>query len=411
MDADLVRQLSTGEGWGLLQALPPYDEGSALSLQRQLRDAGFAPDLVAAALAQSRLRARAQDKFGEFADGMMFTTDGLEQATRLSVAARHAQRFREAGIRSVHDLGCGIGSDAMALSGLDIAVTAVDADEATAAVAQVNLRHWAITQVEHAAADAFVPPTGPGASEVGVWFDPSRRTPGVADSRGRTRRLFRLEDLSPSWSLVQEMARSVPATGAKLSPGFPHAARPPGTEAQWTSYAGEVLECALWWGPLVRTSGRTALVLDRDGSSAVLTEADGDPVAPKAERLSDLGPWLYEPDRAVIRAGLTGTVTAAVDGVELDEGVGYVAARTAAEVPGARRFAVEEVMPFAVKALRAWLADRDITRITLKKRGVSLDADLLRRQLRVTEGGRGQHATVVITRVRGQQVALVVRPG
>ena len=142
MDLALLRRLTTGEGWGLLQSLPPYDEKEALSLQDRLRGVGFDAALVAAALNQSRLRARAVDKFGEFAQGMVFTSDGLEQATRLSVAARHAQRFRQAGISTVHDLGCGIGADAMAMAGLDLRVRAIDADEVTAAIAAVNLRHW-----------------------------------------------------------------------------------------------------------------------------------------------------------------------------------------------------------------------------------------------------------------------------
>src|SRR5664279_905683 len=94
MDLASVTKLVSGEGWGLLQSLPPYDESSALSLGEGLRLAGFDADLVAAALTQSRLRAKGHDKFGEFADGMLFTADGLEQATRLEIAARHAQRFR-----------------------------------------------------------------------------------------------------------------------------------------------------------------------------------------------------------------------------------------------------------------------------------------------------------------------------
>ena len=142
MDLALLRRLTTGEGWGLMQSLPPYDESGALALQQRLRDAGFDPDLVATALNQARLRAKAKDKFGEFARGMVLTSDGLEQATRLGVAAQHAQRFRAAGIHTVHDLGCGIGSDAMAMAGLDLRVRAIDADEVTAGIAAVNLRHW-----------------------------------------------------------------------------------------------------------------------------------------------------------------------------------------------------------------------------------------------------------------------------
>ena len=408
MDLALLRQLTTGEGWGLLQSLPPYDEDRALGLQQQLRSAGFDPDLVAAALNQSRLRARAVGKFGEFARGMVFTSDGLEQATRLQVGAQHAQRFRAAGIHTVHDLGCGIGADAMALAGLDLRVRAVDADEVTAAVAAVNLRHWPDSTATQGRAEEFTPPAGEGGRHVGAWFDPARRVPGVADVSGRTRRVFRLEEMSPAWDTVESMARALPATGAKLSPAFPHAAVPAGAEAQWTSWEGEVVECALWWGPLVRSKGRTAAVLRGGTPGVVVTEADGDGTAPVLQNLAELGAWLYEPDRAVLRAGLVSALTAATDGAELDAGVGYVGAARRVDVPFAKRYAVVEAMPFNVKALRGWLRDHGIDRLTVKKRGVSVDADLLRRQLRLPPKGSTE-ATVVLTRVRSNQVALVVR--
>jgi hypothetical protein len=408
MDLDLLRRLTTGEGWGLLQALPPYEPGSELSLQQRLRDAGFEPDLVAAAVNQTRLRAKAVAKFGPFAQGMVLTSDGLEQATRLEVAARHAERFRAAGIHTVHDLGCGIGADAMAMAGLDLRVRAIDADEVTAAIAAVNLRHWPDSTAAQGLVEEFTPPAGEGARGVGAWLDPARRTPGVADAAGRTRRVFSLDAISPSWERVQEVARALPATGAKLSPAFPHAALPAGSEAQWTSWDGEVLECAVWWGPLVRHTGRTAAVLGHGRAPAVVTEQQADPEPEPVASIADLGPWLYEPDRAVIRAGLVGAVTATTGGAELDTGVGYVTAPAAHDLPFARRYAVLEAMPFNVKALRAWLRDHGVDRLTVKKRGVTLDADQLRRQLRLPARGRTE-AVVVITRVRGQQVVLVVQ--
>jgi hypothetical protein len=410
MDLAAVTKLVSGEGWGLLQSLPPYDESTVLSLGEGLRAAGFDTDLVAAALTQSRLRAKGHEKFGEFADGMLFTSDGLEQATRLEVAARHAQRFRGAGIRHVFDLSCGIGADAMAIAGLDLAVTAVDTDEVTATLAGVNLRHWPAASASVGTAEETQLPTGEGARHTGAWLDPARRTPGSTDARGRTRRVFRLDAISPSWSAVQSIAQSLPATGAKLSPSFPHAAIPAATEAQWTSLGGEVLECAIWWGPLVSQVGRSALVIGSKGRSWTVREADAggaDATAPVASSLGQIGAWLYEPDRAVIRAGLTGALTSAVDGFELDSGVGYVTSERCVDVGYARRFAVTESMPLNVKALRAWLRERDVGRVTIKKRGVALDADELRRQLRLS----GPVAmTLVLTRIKNQQVCLVVRP-
>ncbi len=219
--------------------------------------------------------------------------------------------------------------------------------------------------------------------------------------------MFRLDAISPSWERVQEVARALPATGAKLSPAFPHGALPRGAEAQWTSYDGEVLECAVWWGPLVRHTGRTAAVLGRDASPVVVTGGQAEEPPPVGS-LGDVGPWLYEPDRAVLRAGLVGAVTAATGGAELDAGVGYVSSSRSEEVPFARRYAVLEAMPFNVKALRGWLRDHGVDRLTIKKRGVSIDADQLRRQLRLPARGKTE-AVVVITRVRSQQVVLVVQ--
>ena len=125
MDLDGISALLTPAGWALLESLPAYDDATAIGLGEQLRRAGHPPELVAAALTQSRLRAKAQAKFGPFADGMLFTPAGLEQATRLPVAARHAQRFAGR-IDRVADLGCGIGADSMALAGLDHEVLAVE---------------------------------------------------------------------------------------------------------------------------------------------------------------------------------------------------------------------------------------------------------------------------------------------
>jgi len=68
-------------------------------------------------------------------------------------------------------------------------------------------------------------------------------------------------------------------------------------------------------------------------------------------------------------------------------------------------------MPFSTKSLRAWLVQRGITGLTIKKRGVRLDDDELRRQLRIgRKAGGGAQATVILTRVAGQQAVLVVDP-
>ena len=104
MDAAGLAKLLSPDGWALLSALPPYDETHTMALSDRLRREGIDPELTAAALTQSRLRAKAHAKFDLFADGMLFTPAGLEQATRLTVAAHHARRYIAAGVTKVADL-------------------------------------------------------------------------------------------------------------------------------------------------------------------------------------------------------------------------------------------------------------------------------------------------------------------
>ena len=54
-------------------------------------------------------------------------------------AARHASRYRTAGVRHVYDLGCGIGSESIALLTAGVDVMAVELDPFTARVAAHNL--------------------------------------------------------------------------------------------------------------------------------------------------------------------------------------------------------------------------------------------------------------------------------
>lgn len=396
--ADSVRRLLSDDGRRLLAQLPPYDPDRVLSVTDRLRADGHAPDLVAAALTQSALRAKATAKFGAAAAGMFFTADGLEQATRPQIAAGHAQRFVDAEVDTVFDLGCGIGSDAVAFAAAGLRVHAVDLDPATAAIAAANAPS-AVVEVADATT-VSIP------SDAAVWLDPARRTRGVADITGRTRRTFRLDELLPSWEFVTALGASGRAVGTKLSPSFPLSALPPEASAQWVSYGGEVLECAVWFGPLADAHRVSARLVDASSASNdVVVHTDS--VAPSADSIDDVDTYLYEADRAVVRAGVTAALTDAVGGVELSPGLGHVSTDQRIDVGFARRFRVLETMPFNQKALRSWLRLRRIGRVTVKKRGVTFDDATFRRDLKLKGS---DHALLLVTRLAETQVVLVLDP-
>ncbi len=401
-----IAPILTPEGWELLASLGPYREDEAFRLTAALRKAGHSPEMVSAVLTQSRLRTKAEAKFGEFARQMIFTKAGLEQATRLTVAARHAQRFAEAGIGHVADLGCGLGADAMALASLDLVVTAVEMDEATAACATMNLIPFRNATVVHADATSV---SLEGVD--GVWLDPARRT----TSTSGTQRIWDPEDFSPPLSFAESLAGSGRAVGVKMGPGMPHDSVPADCEAQWVSVGGDVTEVALWFNAVRRPGVRRAALLLGPQGAAELTSGedfDGGPVAP-------VGPvegYLYEPDGAVIRAGLVADVALQLGGHLVDEHIAYICAPDLQDTPFAKAYKVLEVMPFNVKALKAWVKDEGIGVLDIKKRGTAVTPEELRKQL--LPGGKPagskakskKTATLVLTRIGEDRVAISVEP-
>ncbi len=387
MDVAELRELLSPEGLRLLDDVGPIDStADVVRIVSRLRTDGHPGGLVAAVLGQARLRAKAVPKFGDFAARMLFTPDGLEQATRLRVAAMHAGRFAEAGVDVVADLGCGIGADSLAFAALDLGVLAVERDEVTAAIATYNLAPFPSARVELGDAE-----TADLAGVGGVWLDPARRSEG--------RRLDDPADWSPSLEWAFDVARDRP-TGIKLGPGLERDLIPDDCEAQWVSVDREVVELALWFGELTRPGiGRAALVVSESGIAELTAEAD----TPDAEA-GELGQYLLEPDGAVIRARLIGDLARRVGGRMIDPTIAWITTDEQPETPFGQAFRVVERFPIDIKTLKRELSARDIGVLEVKKRGVDIDPATFRHKL----GLRGSRsATLVLTRIAGDRVALL----
>ncbi|MEO7348963.1 MAG: class I SAM-dependent methyltransferase [Terrimesophilobacter sp.] len=392
MDKDELVTLLSTEGLRLLDELPPYGcADGVVRVVSELRAAGHSASLVAAVLTQARLRKRAAVKFGEFAQRMLFTDAGLEQATRLSVAALHANRYRAAGLQRVADLGCGIGGDALAMAALDLDVTAVELDELTAAIAAYNLAPWPNAQVVNADATG-VDLTGFD----GIWLDPARRTTASGATIHRSRNP---NDWSPSLDVAFERAERIP-TGIKLGPGVDREIIPSDAEAQWVSVDGDVVELALWFGILARPGvRRAATVIGAHGKAELVSNSDSDDVD-----VRELGEFMYEPDGAVIRARLIGDLGRQLGAGMVSEGIAWLTSADAVDTPFASRFRVKECIPYDVKALKRLVKAHDIGVLEIKKRGVDVDPAALRKTL--APKGKN-HATIILTRVQGRRSALL----
>ncbi|GGO76414.1 class I SAM-dependent methyltransferase [Nocardioides deserti] len=389
MDLDAFRWLLTDAGQRLLDRAGGLVDVDPLLAQTTLRREADA-EHAAAALTQARLRVRAEAKFGDLAARMYFTPDGLEQATRLAVATHRAARLQAYAARTLVDLGCGVGGDLIAAARAGLTCAGVDLDPVRVAVAEANL---AALDLPGAVVVADATTVDPSPFDV-AFADPARR-----GARGRT---FDVDDWTPPWSFVERLLRR--DSCVKVAPGIPHDLVPSGVEAEWVSDRGEVKEAALWSGGLATTARRATVI--GDGGLATVTDEDA-PALGDGVDVRPVGRYLYEPDGAVIRAGLVTAVAAAVQGGLVDEHIAYVTGDAAYRSPLARGYEVLEELPYREKALRAALRERRIGTLTIKKRGVDVVPEQLRKRLALSGDEEG---TLVLTRVAGAGTALLVRP-
>ncbi len=390
MDLDAFRGLLTPAGQELLaRAHEVYDEvgGDPLRTATVLRRHAGA-DAAAAALTQVELRRKAVAKLGaDLASRMYFTPDGLEQATRLRVAEHRAARVAMAEPGAVLDLGCGIGGDLVAFARAGLTAAGVDRDPLRVEVAGANLAALGLGGAVQVADAEGLDTAG---FEV-VFADPARR--------GAAGRVFDVDGWSPPWSFVERLLTR--PSCVKVAPGIPHDIVPRGVEAEFVSEDGDVKEASLW-SPALATARRRATVI-KSGGLATLTDEDD----PGEQRLRPVGRFLYEPDGAVIRAGLVTAVAAGVNGGLVDPHIAYVTSDEAFSTPFARSYEVLAELPFREKALRAALRERGIGSVTIKKRGVDVVPEELRKRLALVGD---DDATLVMTRVAGEGTTLLVRP-
>jgi hypothetical protein len=397
VNRDDLLQLLTLEGLALLGRVHYDDKADVLKLVSTLRAEGHDPALVAAVLSQAKLRRRAASKFGEFAESMLFTEAGLEQATRLNVAAQHAERFRAAGITQVADLGCGIGTESMALASLGLTVTAFEIDEVTAAVASYNLAPFDSAEVNQ----ADVTTLDTDAFEA-LMFDPARRELG-GPARERAVRKFNPGDYSPNFDWVLEQARKRP-TGIKLGPGHPHEGIPAYAEAQWVSVDGDLVECTLWFGSVAREGvARSALLLGKSGTHELTSGTHVRTDAPLGER----GEYVHEPDAAIIRSHLIGELAEQLGANLFAPEIAYLSTNIQVSSPWMRSYRVLDELAFDRKRLKAYLRERNIGVLEIKKRGSDVSPEALRKEMAL----KGENAaTLIVTRVGDAHRVLVVEP-
>jgi len=314
---------------------------------------------------------------------MLFTRDGLEQATSEPVARHRAQRFATGDVSgTVLDLCCGIGGDLVALGAVVSRVIGVDRNELHALMARHNTTSYDVeaptvvadvTDLRLAAADA-------------VFIDPARRE---NSRRGGSQPPL-------DWCTSLPAAR----VAVKAAPGIDVEAVPVGWELEFVAVGRDLKEAVLW-SPAWATASRRATVLPPGRDAGAVLVAD--PATPAAS-VQPPGRYLLDPHPAVTRAGAVADLAAALGAWQIDPQIAFLSADTQLRTPFGRCLQIEASLPFGVKPLAAELRRLDIGSIEVRRRGLAGDVDDLRRRLRPSGTRR---ATVVLTRVVNKPWAFV----
>lgn len=350
----------------------------------------FPPGLARAALETAILRREAVQKF-PYASRMYFTRPALEQATPHEVSAYRADRYRP--FKRLADLGCSVGGDTLSLA--QVAPTVgVEIDPLRLQMACANLSAVLPTAgADFVQADLTRRLPLDASPDMALFFDPARRAEG--------KRIFSVQDYLPPLGTARSWLERFPALGVKISPGVKlDELRSYDAEVEFISLRGELKEAVLWFGPL-KTARRRATVLP--GPHTLSSPA----AALEKLPLSEPQAYLYEPDASILRAGLVAPLGERLSAAQLDPQIAYLTAPDLLDTPFARVWPVEAWFPFGLKRLRAYLRERGIGQVVVKKRGSPLQPEDLIRALRL----KGENErTVFLTQLRGRPIVIVCLP-
>ena len=423
LTADDLHFLASPDAADLLAMDLPADPLAAQKLLRKHCEAHQAA--AVAELRELRHRAAASGRFPAEWAGQLLTTDKLlQQASSIRLAVAMGRQFaRRTGSREVIDLCCGKGADTIGLALAGFNVTAVDASPEALLCAKRNAAIAGVAdrcRFELANAEAFPLPT-----DVIVHIDPDRRAGG--------KRSAALADHSPGEDFLKALPSSTAGGVIKLSPAFGYGALAdwPNVNVEYVSEAGTCRQCNIWWpttsdspgchGP----SGTVPAARENTATQAWpwhpqrrATVVIGDPLDPTvasiegglapAAPIREAGPWLIEPDPAVIAADAVDDLAADHDLWRIDPHLAWLFGDEPVDSSLAKSYRILATTPGRIRDIRRAIAELGGGPVTVKPRGLRLDTDKLQRQLR---GNGSRPLTILWTRLANRQLAFIAEGG
>ena len=314
---------------------------------------------------------------------LLYTTLSLEQASGEASAAYKASLVH--GERLI-DLTGGLGIDTMFFARVFREVVYCERDPLLAELAAHNFRQLGISGVDTSCGDSLaILDSFPDGFFDCIFVDPARREGG--------RRSVGLSAASPDVPAVHDfLLRKASRVMIKASPAVElsrlREELPALSEIRVVSVGGECREVLLLLDrnrPKDHAVERVAVLLEQDGS--ILREIKGTGGEQRGPAVP-VQACFYEPDAAIIKAGLTKKLALDLGLAFVNGSVDFLAAEGfIADFPG-RAFRVVAVERYKPKSFRDFLRRHGITAAAVQRRDFPLQPEEIRSKFRLRESDR-----------------------
>jgi hypothetical protein len=230
-----------------------------------------------------------------------------------------------------------------------------------------------------------------------AWhIDPDRRPSG--------KRTTQVELYEPPLDVLESLLARNPHAAIKLAPAAEVPARwEQAAEREWLQSRSECRQQVAWFGSLARQPGIKSATMVDAAHGPRTVQGRGEGPVPLTEKI---GRYVYEPAAAVLAARLSHVLCEEHELAAVSRQAMYLTGDALATDPALSGFEVLEVLPLDERQLKAWLRQRGIGRLEVKKRGCDVEPEELRKRL----GGQGnESATLLVCPLAGKIQAIVAR--
>ncbi|MCF7792774.1 MAG: class I SAM-dependent methyltransferase [Candidatus Cloacimonetes bacterium] len=358
----------------------PYSINEITKLEEQYSDFPI-KDLLSLIKIQQRFKHKIDNS-----EKMIFTDKGGQQASSTMLAKYHAEKFVK--FSRIADLCCGIGIDLIHLAEDKDSVFAVDSDPDTLEVAKYNcsIVNRKNVTFQNQNAEDF------DRKVDAIFSDPDRRP--------SNKRKIDPNELSPKLTDILSLRNLTENIAVKLSPAMDYNKMelPFEHTFEFISENGKLKEILLCSGKL-HTIGITRKAVLLPQKTEILN-------SDKRVAVRPINNFIFEPDNAVIRAGLVQECGWEIGYDLIDEKLALLTGSKQINSNLGKCFKVITVFGYDVKKLKRFCKEFDVGDLVIKTRGFPLTVEKLRRKINLKLNGRNKKILFIIRRKDDHQMMI-----